>query len=62
MEKKKRSLKVPHTYVLLFAMVVICALMTWLIPAGSYDRVIDEATGKEVVDAASVSYTHLAAS
>lgn len=57
MEKKKRSLKVPHTYVLLFVMVVICALMTWLIPAGSYDRVIDGATGKEVVDAASFHFT-----
>ncbi len=57
MEKKKKAIKVPHTFVLLFIMVIVCAVLTWVIPAGSYDRVIDEATGREVVDASSFHFT-----
>lgn len=30
--------KVPHTYVIVFTIVVISAIMTWLIPAGEFDR------------------------
>ncbi len=30
--------KVPHTYVIVFSIVVITAIMTWFIPAGSFDR------------------------
>ena len=57
MQKKKHWFKVPHTYVLLFVMVAICALMTWLVPAGSYDRITDEATGRSVVDPTSFHLT-----
>ncbi len=37
--------KVPHTYVIIFAIIVIAAVMTWFIPAGSFDR-----TGKTMPD------------
>ena len=30
--------KVPHTYVIIFAIVVVCALLTLIIPAGEFDR------------------------
>ena len=50
MEKKKKSVKIPHTFVLLFVLVIICAIATWIIPAGTYDYVVDENTGREVVD------------
>lgn len=43
--------KIPHTYVLLFSLMVIAAVATWLIPAGSYDRVVQQ--GREVIDAKS---------
>ena len=36
MEKKKKAFQVPHTYVIIFAVVVLCALMTYLIPVGSF--------------------------
>ncbi len=32
--------KVPHTYVIVFAIVIISAILTWLIPAGEFDRTI----------------------
>ena len=54
---KKKGLKVPHTYVILVALVLICAVATWIVPAGTYDRVVDEATGRKVVDPSSFHFT-----
>ncbi len=45
--------KFPHTYVLLFSVIILCALLTYIIPAGVYERVKDPNTGRTVVDAAS---------
>jgi len=42
------KLRVPHTYVLLIGLIALAALSTWIIPAGSYDRVMDK--GREIVD------------
>jgi len=42
-------LKVPHTFVLLFGLIVLCTVLTYLVPAGEFDRVKDERTGKTVV-------------
>ena len=50
MKKSLKNLKVPHTYVILLVLVLICMLATWLVPSGAYDRVVDEATGRTVVD------------
>ncbi|MEE4259262.1 MAG: AbgT family transporter [Bacteroidales bacterium] len=30
--------KIPHTYVIIFSIIVIGAIMTWFIPGGEYDR------------------------
>jgi len=35
----KRKFKVPHTLVILFTMVVLAQVLTYVIPAGSFDRV-----------------------
>ncbi len=40
--------RVPHTYVLLFGLIILAAISTWIIPAGSYDRVIEH--GRELID------------
>lgn len=40
--------RLPHTYVLLVGLMILAALSTWIIPAGSYDRVVE--AGREVVD------------
>lgn len=54
--QEKKRFKVPHTYVVLFSIVLIVAIGTYLIPAGEFDRVKDEATGRTVVDPASFHY------
>ena len=41
------KLRVPHTYVLLVGLIALAAAATWIIPAGSYDRVVEN--GREIV-------------
>jgi uncharacterized ion transporter superfamily protein YfcC len=42
------KLKLPHTYVLLMGLMFIAAVATWVVPAGSYDRV--QEGGRELID------------
>lgn len=49
------NVKVPHTYVILFALIIIAAIMTYVVPAGTFDM-IESASGKEVVDPSSFHY------
>ncbi|MCK7536900.1 MAG: hypothetical protein MZV63_41040 [Marinilabiliales bacterium] len=30
--------RIPHTYVIVFSIVVVCAALTWVVPGGSFDR------------------------
>ncbi|BAC14667.1 unknown conserved protein (divided with OB2711 and OB2712) [Oceanobacillus iheyensis HTE831] len=41
-QKKKRKLNLPDAYVILFAILLIAALLTYIIPAGSFDRETSE--------------------
>ncbi len=45
---KKKSFEFPTAYTILFFLIVLVALGTWVIPPGSYDRVTNEEIGKEV--------------
>lgn len=50
-EKKKKGFKMPHTFVILIACILLVAIGTYVIPAGSYERV--DMDGRQVVDAES---------
>jgi uncharacterized ion transporter superfamily protein YfcC len=43
------SFRLPHPVVLLGAGVIVAAALTWVLPAGEYDRRDDPATGRRVV-------------
>ncbi|MTI46646.1 MAG: putative basic amino acid antiporter YfcC [Firmicutes bacterium] len=49
----KKKFKIPHTYVILFSVILIMAILTYIIPAGEFDRVVDPHTDRTVVDPAS---------
>ncbi|MTI68254.1 MAG: putative basic amino acid antiporter YfcC [Firmicutes bacterium] len=51
--KKKKKFNIPHTYVILFSVILIMSLLTYIIPAGEFTRLEDPKTGKTVVDPAS---------
>ncbi len=42
------KLKFPSAYTILFGLIIAVAVATWFVPAGEYDRVQNEALGKEV--------------
>jgi uncharacterized ion transporter superfamily protein YfcC len=42
-------LRLPHPFVLLLGGVALAAALTWVIPAGAYQRATDAATGREIV-------------
>jgi len=45
------KIKIPHTYVLLISLTVLAAILTWVVPAGRYERAIDR--GRTLIDPAS---------
>jgi uncharacterized ion transporter superfamily protein YfcC len=49
---RRRSIRIPHTLVLLFSMIVLAQVATWLLPPGSFDRQ-ETADGHEEVIAGS---------
>ena len=48
MLKQKKGIQLPHIYVLLFSIIVVCTILTWVLPAGEFDRVVNEATNRTV--------------
>ncbi len=46
--KPKKKLVVPDVYILLFMIILICVVLSYVIPAGTYDMM--EVDGREVVD------------
>src|SRR5699024_1453159 len=49
-KKQKKPMKVPHVFDLLFIIVIGAVALTYLIPAGEFDRVEDPDTGRELVE------------
>lgn len=53
-KKFKFKFKVPNTYLLIFSLLVLIAIMTWIIPGGEYERTV--MNGREVVVQNSFKY------
>ena len=51
--------KFPSAYTILFFLIAIVAVLTWIIPAGQYHMAMNEALGKEVPVAG--TYAHVEA-
>jgi uncharacterized ion transporter superfamily protein YfcC len=49
MPSKPRRFRVPHTLVLLFGMIVVALLLTYILPAGTFERVENEHGRMQVV-------------
>lgn len=46
----------PHVLVVLVVMIFLSAILTYIIPAGQYERILNEATGRMVIDPSSFNY------
>lgn len=47
---KKRSFKFPHAFVVMVAIIIIVAILSYIVPAGEFIRTEDPKTGMTVVD------------
>lgn len=50
MEKTKKKFQFPDVYALIFLLCMAAMVLTWIIPAGSFDRVAEENINKVVAD------------
>ena len=56
-EAAKPGFRFPSAFTILFGLIVLVAVLTWIIPAGQYARVASEALGKDVPVAGSYAPT-----
>ena len=47
--KQKKGFKIPHVYALLTCLIIICAILTYIIPAGNYDTFVN-ADGRTLIN------------
>ncbi|MEG3042838.1 MAG: YfcC family protein [Clostridium sp.] len=52
---KKKKFKMPHSLVIIAIIVFVAAILTWIVPAGEYAKIVNSA-GKKVIDAESFKY------
>lgn len=55
-EKTLSKFKMPHSYVILFLVILFVSLLTYIIPAGELGRYVDHDTGATLVDPNSFTY------
>ena len=56
MQEQRRKLTMPHTYVIIGMILVVVTLLTYLIPAGVYERTVDPVLNRTMVVADSFEY------
>lgn len=49
--------EIPHVFVILVSLIFVVCILTYLVPAGQYERVLDEASNRMVIDPNSFTYT-----
>lgn len=47
MKSKKGKFTFPHSYTLIFLLIIVAAIMTWIIPSGQFDTVVETINGTE---------------
>lgn len=52
----KKQREFPHSIAILCALILLSVILTWIVPAGQFERVIDPNTGREIVKAGTFQY------
>ena len=47
METMKRKVTFPHSYTLIFILIILAAILTWIIPSGQFETVVENVAGME---------------
>jgi len=54
--------KIPHTYVIIFLLIILCAVFTWFVPGGEFERetILVNNVDREVIKPGSFHFTERA--
>ena len=52
----KTKLKMPHPYVLIVMLIIFCTIMTYIVPAGTYNRYLNKELNRTLVEPTSFHY------
>ena len=55
----RTNFKIPHTFTIVFSIIVTCAVLTWIIPGGEFDRQVVNVDGHERSIVVDDSYHHV---
>lgn len=55
-EKSTHKREFPHVFVILLAIILIVGILTYIVPAGQYERVLDEVSNRMIIDPNSFTY------
>ena len=47
-KKVSNGIKVPHTLVIIFSIIILMAIATYIVPGGAYERVATEVNGQTI--------------
>ena len=47
---EKKKLQMPHIFIILYAIILVIAALSYILPAGEYTRILDPNTGREIID------------
>ncbi len=48
--KEKKKFQMPHIFIILYAIILVIAALSYILPAGEYTKVLDPNTGREIID------------
>lgn len=55
-KNKGKKHEFPHVFVILLTIIFVVTILTYIVPAGKYERVMDEATKRMIIDPTSFKY------
>ena len=58
-KKFNGGIKIPHTLVIIFAIIILVAIATYIVPGGAYERVVTEVNGQSRTVVLNGSFTYV---
>ena len=58
-KKVNGGIKIPHTLVIIFAIIILVAIATYIVPGGAYERVVTEVNGQSRTVVLNGSFTYV---
>lgn len=55
-EEQNTKSKIPHIFVILFSLIALASLLSYIIPSGTFERVTNE-SGAQIIQPGTFTYT-----